>query len=271
MTAGEPEWVPPGVDTKRANPARVYDYLLGGTHNFLADQDVGRAILAVEPNTRPAVRANRAFLGRAVRFMAAQGIRQFLDIGSGIPTEGNVHEIAQRAVLGARVAYVDSDPVAVAHGLALLDGNSDAGIAEADLREPRQILADHEVRRHIDLARPAGLLLGLVLQFISDAEDPYAMVASLVDAVVPGSYLVISHPASDVYAEAMANMARSLNKRQREPDHVRFRNHEEVARFFDGLDMIEPGVVQPHHWRPARGSFVPAHDISAWCAVARKP
>src|SRR5581483_11353845 len=141
VMTGEPDWVPPGVDTKRANVARVYDYLLGGSHNFLADQDVGRAIVAVDPNTRAGTRANRAFLGRAVRFLAADGITQFLDIGSGIPTEGNVHEVAQQASPGARVAYVDIDGVAVAHSKAMLAGNQNAMVVEADLREPEQILS----------------------------------------------------------------------------------------------------------------------------------
>ena len=134
--------MPPGVDTKRANIARVYDYWLGGSHNFLADQDLARAITAVEPTARAGARANRAFLGRAVRFLAAAGIRQFLDIGSGIPTQGNVHEVAQQAAPGARVVYVDVDPVAIAHSKAILAGNADAAIIDADLRDPEKILAD---------------------------------------------------------------------------------------------------------------------------------
>src|SRR6202046_4674725 len=138
--AGEPDWVPPEVDTKRANVARGSDCWLGGSHNFLTDQDLARAIAAVEPNARAIARANRAFLGRAVRFLAAEGIRQFLDIGSGIPTEGNVHEAAQHAVPGARVVYADIDPVAVAHSKAILAGNASAAVIEADLREPRQVL-----------------------------------------------------------------------------------------------------------------------------------
>ena len=140
----QPSWVPPEVDTKRANVARVYDYWLGGSHNFLADQDVARAIAAVEPHTRMFAQAGRAFLGRAVRFLAAAGIRQFLDIGSGIPTEGNVHEVAQQAAPGARVVYADIDPVAIAHSKAILAGNSDATIIEGDLRDPDKILAHVE-------------------------------------------------------------------------------------------------------------------------------
>src|SRR5579863_4253247 len=140
--AGQPDWVPPGVDTKRANIARVYDYLLGGTHNFLADQDLARAMTAVDPNIRAGSRENRAFLGRAVRCLTAAGIRQFLDIGSGIPTQGNVHEVAQQANPGARVAYADIDPVAIAHSKAILAGRENTAIIEADLREPETILSD---------------------------------------------------------------------------------------------------------------------------------
>jgi SAM-dependent methyltransferase len=265
VTAGESNWVPPGVDTKRANPARVYDYLLGGTHNFLADQDAARAILAVEPNSRPGARANRAFLGRAVRFMAAQGIRQFLDIGSGIPTEGNVHEIAQQAVLGARVAYVDSDPVAVAHALAMLDGNADAGIAEADLREPRQILADHEVRRHIDLARPAGLLLSMVLHFISDDEDPWRIVATLRDALAPGSYLVICHACRDQQPEMTSSFETVYNSRVTAQFNTRSR--EQIMSLFDGFTLVEPGLVWIPQWRPDSPQDAAEDPARYWALV----
>ena len=268
---GEPDWVPPGVDTKRANAARVYDYLLGGTHNFLADQDAGRGILAVEPNTRPAVRANRAFLGRAVRFLAAQGIHQFLDIGSGIPTEGNVHEIAQQAALGARVAYVDVDPVAVAHALAMLAGNADAGIIEADLREPRQILANHEIRRLIDLARPAGLLLGMVLHFVDDSEDPWRIVATLRDALAPGSHLVLAHLTNES-KPAVAQATETVYNRSVSTD-IHMRSRADILRFFDGFDLVEPGLVYIPQWRPDSPADVPADPGQFWClvGVGRKP
>jgi hypothetical protein len=271
VAAREPDWVPPGVDTKRANPARVYDYLLGGTHNFLADQDAGRSIIAVDPNTRPAVRANRAFLGRAVRFLAGQGISQFLDIGSGIPTEGNVHEIAQRAVLGARVAYVDNDPVAVAHALAMLDSNPDAGITEADLREPRQILADHEVRRFIDLARPAGLLLGLVLHFVADDEDPWRIVATLRDALAPGSYLVLSHVTYES-KPVQAQATETVYNRSVSTD-IHMRSRADILRFFDGFDLVDPGLVYITQWRPDSPADTTADPGQFWSlvGVGRKP
>ena len=175
--ADEPDWVPPGVDTGRANAARVYDYLLGGSHNFLVDQDAGRAFTAVDPNARTFARANRAFLGRAVRFLAGTGIRQFLDIGSGIPTQGNVHEVAQQADPAARVVYADIDPVAIAHSKVILDGNDNAAVIDADLREPEKILDHEAVGRLIRPGEPTGLLLVAVLHFIADADDPWNLVA----------------------------------------------------------------------------------------------
>jgi len=190
-------WVPPGVGTKRANVARVYDYWLGGSYNFRADQDAARATAAVQPSVRLSARANRAFLGRAVRFLAAKGIRQFLDVGSGIPTEGNVHEIAQRADPGARIVYADVDPVAVAHSRAILAGNPGAVVIEADLREPREILQNAAVRAMIDFDQPVGLLLVAVLHFVSDPEEPWRIVATLRDALAPGSYLAICHGTND--------------------------------------------------------------------------
>src|SRR5215469_50381 len=190
VMAGAADWVPPELDARRANVARVYDYLLGGAQNFLPDQDAARAIAAVEPNIRAMARANRAFLGRAVRFLAAAGVRQFLDIGSGIPTAGNVHEIAQEADPGARVVYVDIDPVAIAHSRAILAANPNAAIAEADLRDPEKILAHPAVSTLIDFTEPVGLLLVAVLHFFRDDEDPWHIVAALRDALVPGSYLV---------------------------------------------------------------------------------
>ena len=195
--ADEPARVPPGSDPQRANVARVYDYLLGGSHNFLADQDLGRAMAAVDPNIRAIARANRAFLGRAVRFLAGAGIRQFLDIGSGIPTQGNVHEVAHQADPGARVVYADLDPVAIAHSTAILADNDNAAIIEGDLRESAKILAHPASRQLIDFSQPAGLLLVAVLHFISDAEDPWRIVATLREALAPGSYLVLCHATNE--------------------------------------------------------------------------
>ena len=260
--AGEPDWVPPEVDTKRANVARVYDYWLGGTHNFLTDQDLARALLAVEPNFRAIARANRAFLGRAVRFLASQGIRQFLDIGSGIPTEGNVHEVAQRAAPGARVVYADIDPVAVAHSKAILAGNPGAAVIQADLREPGKILADPAVRRLIDFTQPAGLLLVAVLHVIGDDDDPWQAVARLREALAAGSYLVLCHATS----ESKPAVAQAIEKVYTR--HVtassRIRSRAEIFRFFDGFDLMDPGLVYMPQWRPDSPADVPADPSQLW-------
>jgi SAM-dependent methyltransferase len=269
--AGEPDWVPPGVDAKRANVARVYDYWLGGRHNFLADQDLARAITAVEPNARAGARANRAFLGRAVRFLAAAGIGQFLDIGSGIPTQGNVHEVAQEASPGARVVYADIDPVAIAHSKAILAGNQDAAVLGADLRDPEKILGDPAVRRLIDFSQPAGLLLVMVLHFITDAEDPWRIVATLRDALAPGSYLVLAH-ATDESRPAVAQAAETVYNRSVSTD-IHMRSRADILRFFDGFEVLDPGLVYIPQWRPDSPADVPADPSKFWVlvGVARKP
>jgi SAM-dependent methyltransferase len=204
MTVG-PGWVPPGIDTGRANIARVYDYWLGGTSNFLADQDAARALLALEPNARGFARANRAFLGRAVRYLAGtEGIRQFLDIGSGIPTARNVHEVAQETAPGSQVVYADVDEVVVAHSRLLLQDNPDTTVIQADLRQPGKILADPAVQAMIDFRQPVALLLVAVLHFVPDQDDPWRIVATLRDALAPGSYLVLCHACRDARPELAA-------------------------------------------------------------------
>ena len=268
---GQPDWVPPGIDTKRANIARVYDYLVGGTHNFLADQDLARAMTAVDPNIRAAARANRAFLGRAVRVLAAAGIRQFLDIGSGIPTQGNVHEVAQQIAPGTRVVYCDVDSVAIAHSKALLDSNPDAEIIDADLREPEEILAHPTTRQLIDFSQPAGLLLAMVLPFISDAEDPWAIVATLRDALAPGSYLVLGHICNDAQPEK-ARAAETVYNRS-VAGGVRTRSRADILRFFDGFELLEPGLVWIPEWRPDSPADVPDDPSQLWglVGVGQKP
>ena len=264
-------WVPPGVDTKRANVARVYDYWLGGSHNFLADQDLARAIMAVEPNARAFARANRAFLGRAVRFLGQAGIGQFLDIGSGIPTEGNVHEVAQQVSPGARVVYADVDQVAVAHSRAILAGNENAAVIEADLREPRKILLNATVRRLIDFSQPTGLLLGMVLPFIADADDPWRIVTTLRDALPPGSYLVLAH-GTDESRPAVVHAAQKVYNGSVSTD-VRMRSRAEILRFFDGFDLVDPGLVYVPQWRPDSLAEVPSDPGKLWglVGVGRRP
>jgi hypothetical protein len=270
--ASEPNWIPPGVDTKRANVARVYDYLLGGTHNFAADQAVGRMITAVEPNARAIGQANRAFLRRAVSFLADSGIRQFLDIGSGIPTQGNVHEVAGQVAPGSRVVYADVDPVAIAHSTALLAGKSNAIIVEGDVREPEKILADDRVSRLIDVSQPTGLLLVAVLHFITDAENPSRIVATLRDALAPGSYLVLSHGTT----EDRPSVARAAEKvyDQAVAAPLRMRSRAELLPLFDGFELLEPGLVPMPLWRPEPGDPDAAATGRFWgglAGVARKP
>jgi hypothetical protein len=269
--AGEPDWVPVGVDTRRANIARLYDYLLGGSHNFLADQDLGRALAAVEPDVRSIARANRAFLGRAVRFLGAAGIRQFLDIGSGIPTEGNVHEVAQRADRDARVVYADIDPVAIAHSRTILAGRENAAIIEGDLREPEKILAHDDTRRLIDFGQPTGLLLVSVLHYVADADDPWSAVATLRDALAPGSYLVLCHGTAEGKPAVVQAAGKLFNRSVATQSQARSRS--EIMRLFGDFELVEPGLVHIPLWRPDSPADVPSDPSRFWClaGVARKP
>ena len=269
--AEEPGWVPPGVDTKRANVARVYDYLLGGSHHFLADQDLGRSLAAVDPNVRAIARANRDFLGRAVRFLSGAGIRQFLDIGSGIPTQGNVHEAAQATAPGSKVVYADIDPVAVAHSRAILAGQPNAAAIEADLRDPAAILGDATTRHLIDFRQPVGLLLVSVLPFLADNEDPRHVVAVLRDTLAPGSYLAICHATSDgrpAVTQAMDKVYRSSVQAG-----GTIRGRADILRFFDGFELVEPGLVNVPLWRPDSPADVPADPERFWvlAGVGVKP
>ena len=237
-----------GGAEERPNIARVYDYLLGGSHNFAADRTAAEEFLARWPDARETMAVNRAFLGRAVRYLAEhRAIRQFLDVGSGIPTMGNVHEIAQHAAPDTRVVYVDCDAVAVLHSRAILGRNDRAAAIEADLRHPQQILGHSQLREMLDLSRPVALLLVAVLHFFPDADAPGDLVAELRDALPRGSYLVISHATTDGLpphvGEAMDLYARTTAPFQP-------RSHAEILRFFDGVHPIEPGLVHAPLWRP---------------------
>lgn len=269
MTA-DTGWVPPGTDTTTASSARVYDWWLGGDHNFLADRDAARAMIAVHPATRACARQNRAFLGRAVRYLAADaGIRQFLDIGSGIPTARNVHQVAQETAPGARVVYVDNDEVAVGHSRLLLKDNPDAAVVRADLRDPAAILDAPETRRLIDFTRPVGLLLAAVLHFVSDSDDPPRILATLRGALAPGSYLVISHGCRDVRPQISAVAENVYGSRVNAQPALRTR--EEIARFFDGFTLVDPGLVWVADWRPDDPGDVPDDASRDWglAGVAR--
>jgi len=259
----EPGWLPPEIDTSKANIARVYDYWLGGTSNFLADQDAARALLALEPNARRVARANRAFLGRAVRHLAGPaGIRQFLDIGSGIPTAGNVHEVAHQTAPGSRVVYADVDETVVAHSKLLLKDQPDATVIHADLRQPEKIRTDTTVRAMIDFRQPVALLLVAVLHFIADEEDPWQIVATLREALSPGSYLVVCHACRDSRPELATPTEQAYEGRVQA--HVAIRPHEQIGRFFDGFEILDPGLVYLPLWRPDSAADIPQDPSKFW-------
>jgi S-adenosyl methyltransferase len=243
---------PIGIDTEIPHMARVYDYLLGGRNHFAVDRQLAEHATAALPGgieaARRSVRADRQFLKWAVRYLAAeQGVRQFLDIGTGIPNDDNVHAVAQQIAPECRVVYVDHDPIVLAHARFLLRGTAEGATdyLDVDLREPETIL--HRAAATLDFAKPVAILLLGVLHYILDDEDPYGIVARLVDAVPPGSYLVVSHLASDIQPEAMAELARRHNE-SAPAQLAAIRSHAEVARFFDGLELLPPGVVSLDHW-----------------------
>jgi hypothetical protein len=255
------------LDTGVAHIARVYDYMLGGKDNFAADRAAAEEFAKVMPGIFPGVREARAFLVRVVRFLAAEaGIRQFADIGTGLPTASNTHETAQQSAPESRVVYVDNDPLVLAHARALLASSPQGKTAylDADLRDPGRILA--EAARTLDFTRPVAVMLVGVLHCIPDDADPWGIVKGIMAAVPPGSYLVVGHPASDIQAEAAPATA-GLNTRLADP--VTFRPRDQVARFLDGLEVLEPGVVSYSQWRPGLGAEA-AQPVPAWCAVARK-
>ena len=260
---------PRAFDTTVAHPARVYDYWLGGKDNFAADREAAEAVIAARPTITRDIRANRAFLRRAVAYLAAEaGMRQFLDIGTGIPTKPNVHEVVQGIAPDARIVYVDNDPIVLSHARALLTSGPEGLTAyiDADLRSPGEIL--QHAAQTLDFNQPVAVVLVGILHLISDDEDPYGIAAQLLNAVPPGSYLVISHPASDVNPDAVAEGARRYN--QSVATAQTRRSFEEVSKFFQGMDVVEPGVVQCHRWHPDPGISVEEYEVAGWAAVGRK-
>jgi hypothetical protein len=255
-------------DTSVAHIARIYDYWLGGKDNFAADREAAEQAIAANPGIVRDVRANRAFLARAVSFLAAdRGIRQFLDIGTGIPASSNTHEVAQSVAPESRIVYVDNDPIVLLHAQALLtsDPAGAADYIDADLRDTEVIL--DRAAQTLDFSKPVAVMLVAILHMIPDADDPYEIVGKLMAAVPPGSYLALSHPASDVRAAEVAEMTRRLNTRIGTARGTP-RDRAQVSRFFAGLELAEPGVTQPHRWRPA--GPVGDGDVMLWCGVARK-
>ena len=259
----------PTFDTSVAHLARVYDYWLGGKDNYAADRAAGDAVMQVYPGMAASVRANRAFLARVVRYLAGQaGIRQFLDIGTGIPASSNTHEVAQQVSPDCRVVYVDNDPVVLAHARALLtttpQGSTD--YIDADLRDTSTIL--RQAAQTLDFSQPVAVMLIAVLHVLGNDEDPHGVVAKLINAVPSGSYLAISHVPSDLEPDKAAEAGNRLNQLMHEK--VTFRSHPEVTRFFDGLELVKPGVVRVQEWRPDTEAG-PELRWTMWGGLARKP
>lgn len=263
-------WAPDYIDLDRPSAARVYDYLLGGSHNFGVDRQFAEDLLSVLPDIPEIARANRAFLRRAVRFLSANGIDQFLDLGSGIPTAGNVHEVARQANPDARVVYVDTDPVAVSHSRALLRGDAGTGVVAADICHPEDILGAPETARLIDFSRPAAVLLVAVLHFVSDVDGPAQAVARLRSVLAPGSYLVISHGTLEG-SPAAAQRAHQLYQRSAEQGTSRTR--EQIAAFFGDFALVPPGLVYLPLWRPEPMAPAEEHPerFCAYAGVGVKP
>ena len=267
-TAPEPGDAP-AFDTSVAHVARVYNYWLGGKDNFAADRAAAQQAMAAFPDIVHSARANRAFLRRAVTYLAdTAGIRQFLDIGTGIPSANNTHEVAQSVAPDCRIVYVDNDPVVLAHARALLTSTPEGGTdyIDADLRNADQILA--KAGETLDFSQPVAIMLMAILQHLSDENHPYEVVSRLMAAVPSGSYLALSHPARDIHAAEMAEMANRLNQMMAEK--VTFRSQAEVAPFFAGLELVEPGMKNVPEWRPETDEEA-SSPAALWAGVARKP
>ncbi|MUL43588.1 SAM-dependent methyltransferase [Streptomonospora sp. PA3] len=274
-----PEWMRTGggsaeppreIDTSVAHPARIWDYWLGGKDNFAADRETGDQILAAIPDMVDNARADRAFLGRAVRRLATEaGADQFLDIGTGIPAAGNTHEIAREVAPGSRVVYVDNDPVVLAHARALLVGDEDVvtDYIDADLREPDRILDG--AARTLDFQRPVAVMLLGILEFVPDTEQAKALIKRLMDAVPSGSHLVISHSTNEVHREAMEEAARLWNEGGSTP--LTLRDAAGLADLFEGLELLEPGVVSCPLWHPEPTEVGAPVPVAQFCGVGRKP
>jgi hypothetical protein len=253
--------------------ARTYDFMLGGGHNFAKDREVGAQIERAMPGLRHAARVNRAFLARVVRYLMDQGIRQFLDIGSGIPTVANVHEVAQSVDPECRVVYVDRDPVAVAHSELMLAHNDRAAIVHADMRGPEGILASPEAKSLLNFDEPVGLLMLLMLHWIPDSDDPAGLMTRYRDALPSGSCLALTHVSGDHQGEELAD-ATDIIKRSKSPDQVNLRTHAQVTALFDGFDLVEPGLVGCGEWRPGGPGDIadqPDMNMLVYAGVGRKP
>jgi S-adenosyl methyltransferase len=273
----EAEQVPVGVDPTRPSPARMYDYMLGGTRNLQVDRDATERFLAQYPDLLDAASANRGFLRRAARLMAqTHGIRQFIDLGSGLPTQNNTHETVHQVAPDARVVYVDVDPMVLMYARELLTDDGTTAVVQADLRDPDTVLADPDLRGLIDFSQPVGLLMTAVLQFVADASDPWALVARYMQAVVPGSYLGLSHITGDKLSARSVQTGVQVYEAATESAHPRTKA--EIARFFAGLELVppyagaEPGLANVGQWGAEDPAVANSDGAQAfYCGVARKP
>jgi SAM-dependent methyltransferase len=267
VPAREPR-VPEGIDVTVPSVARMYDYLLGGKDNFAADREAAAKLLELVPDAQRVARNNRDFMVRAIRFLAEAGISQFIDLGTGIPTSPNVHEIARKIVPGARVVYVDHDPVVLAHSRALLATDDGVIAVKADFRDSAEVLADPGVTRLIDFSRPVAVLILSVLHFISDDEDPRGIVAGFVERLAPGGYLVISAITSENMGQGIADGASNLYRAARTPAVARSRA--QIQEFFTGFELVPPGLVDSVQWRPDSETGTATVGVHMLAGVGRK-
>jgi hypothetical protein len=263
------DWVPDGTETERPNAARVYDYYLGGSHNFEADREMARRAIALWPDVPKIIRANRAFLHRAVRYIATQGVRQFVDLGSGMPTVGSVHEVARSVIPDSRVVYVDIDPVVVAHARMILGGDANASVINADLADAGAVLDHPDLRRLLDLREPVAVLMIAVLHFVPDGSRPAQIVAAYRDRLVPGSYIAVTHATQDGQPPELASDHRKLYART--PTPMTMRSYDEIAQLMAGWDLVDPGLVRMPLWRPDSVEELPEHpeEFAGYGAVGR--
>jgi len=259
-------WVPTSVDLEKASAARMYDYVLGGNHNFAVDRALADELLKVQPEVKRFVIMNRSFMRRAVLFLVERGIRQFLDLGSGIPTVGNVHEIAQAVDPTARVVYVDNEHVAVAHSQLLLEGNPSAAMVHADITKPNLVLNDETTRRVLDFDQPIGLLGITIGHYILEQHDPIGVFATYRDALAPGSYLALTHLTDDFSDDTSEVIIEKLKKSQ---NTVLSRTKSEIQEFFGDFELVEPGLVATSQWRPERDDADDEND-GLYAGVAQK-
>lgn len=264
------EWVPPSVDRDQPSIARIWDWFLGGAHNFAIDRDVAAKTLELMPEGPDMARLNRMFLRRTVRFCVEAGVTQFLDLGSGIPTAGNTHQVAQMADPRCRVVYVDVDPVAVAHTQLILTDDHHAAVVHADLRDPDTILRAPELLNTLDLTKPVAVLMIAVLHFIHDSDDPARLIGRYRDALTEGSYLIIAHGSTDTERMPPEHLHAARRMYQREVAAVSLRSRPEVEALFAGFDLVDPGVVWLPDWRPDTHDD-PSAPRAGYGGIGRKP